>query len=100
MKTILYGLLLIFTLSCSAKPTTEKNSNPIGKSKGYVVFTFDIEPNGSPSNIKIVESVPERTFDEEAIKAIKRWKFKPKTVDGKAIKQFNMRYKIEFKLED
>ncbi len=52
---------------------------------GYVVIEFTIEPDGSVSNPKILESQPRRMFDRSAVRAIYKWKFKPRIVDGKPV---------------
>ncbi|TQV72861.1 M56 family metallopeptidase [Aliikangiella marina] len=44
--------------------------------EGYVRFQLDIDENGLPSNIKIIESTPGDTFDQAAMDSIKQWKFK------------------------
>ncbi|WP_251359282.1 energy transducer TonB [Kangiella sp. TOML190] len=67
--------------------------------EGWVDFTFDIGPDGAPSNIKVVGANPRRVFDKEARRAIRRWKFKPKMYNGQPVVQKNMRYRLEFKLE-
>lgn len=67
---------------------------------GYVTFTFDIMPDGSPANIRITDSKPRRVFDKEARKAIRRWRFKPKQYNGQPVKQTNMRYTMEFVLDN
>lgn len=67
--------------------------------QGYVKFVFDIMPDGSPANIRVTESKPRRVFDKAARKAIRRWKFKPKQYNGQPVKQTNMRYTMEFRLD-
>lgn len=52
---------------------------------GYVVVEFTIEADGSVADPKIVESQPRRVFDRSAIRAIYKWKFKPRVVDGKPV---------------
>jgi len=44
--------------------------------EGSVIMGYDINHQGRPINIKINESSPKNVFDEEAIKAFKKWKFK------------------------
>lgn len=66
--------------------------------EGYVRFSFDILPDGTPFNIRIVESVPEKVFDKEALKAIKKWKFKGKVINGEPVIQTDMRYVLNFRL--
>jgi protein TonB len=38
-------------------------------------------------------------FDREARRALAKWKYRPKIVDGKAEKQFNMFVQLDFTLE-
>ena len=68
--------------------------------EGWVRFEFTVAPDGSPKNVRVVDAKPKRVFDRDARRAIYKWKFKPKVVDGKAVEQYNMRYTMEFKLAD
>ncbi len=58
------------------------------KLSGYVIVEFTIRPDGTVTNPKVVAAEPQRVFDSAALRAIKRWKFKPKLVDGKAVVQY------------
>ncbi len=52
---------------------------------GWVVVEFTIEPDGSVSGPRIVASDPPRIFDRNVIRAIYKWKFKPRIIDGKPV---------------
>ena len=52
---------------------------------GYVKAKFVIQENGSVSDIVIIESVPESIFDAEAIRVLKKWKYKPALLNGKTV---------------
>ena len=65
---------------------------------GWVRFEFTVSTDGSPKDIRLLDSKPKRVFNRASKKAIRKWKFKPKIVDGKAVEQPNMRYTMEFKL--
>ena len=52
---------------------------------GWVEIEFTIEPDGSVSRPKVIASHPPGIFDRNAIRAIYKWKFKPRIVDGKAV---------------
>tara|TARA_B100000674_G_scaffold341880_1_gene285855 strand:- start:1836 stop:2447 length:612 start_codon:yes stop_codon:yes gene_type:complete len=65
--------------------------------EGWVKVRFTVEPDGSVSSPKVVESKPPRVFDSSALRAIKKWKFKPKVVNGVAVSQDGTQI-IEFKL--
>lgn len=55
---------------------------------GYVIVEFTINPDGTVNKAKVVDASPKNVFDAAALQAIRRWKFKPKLVDGKAVVQF------------
>ncbi len=67
---------------------------------GWVRVEFTIEPDGSVSNAKVVDAEPRRgIFDREALRAIMRWRFKPKVKDGEAVPS-RAGYTIDFKMDD
>ena len=45
----------------------------------------------------VVSADPENIFDKSALKAVLKWKFKPKLVDGQAVER-QATQEIEFKL--
>lgn len=55
---------------------------------GTVIVEFEINPDGTVANPRVVHSEPPNIFDDAAIKAILRWKFKPKIVNGQAVPQY------------
>lgn len=66
--------------------------------EGYVTVSFTIDPQGRPTDIQITDANPRRMFDREAIKALRRWKYQPKIVNGQAVSQVGQSIKLEFKL--
>ena len=66
--------------------------------EGWVTMEVVIRPDGSVSDAKVLESDPPRLFDEAAVAAMQRWKFRPKIVDGTPVAQ-RARQTIEFVLE-
>lgn len=55
------------------------------RASGYVIFEFTITETGEVSDISVKESMPPGLFDKEAARALARWKFKLKLVDGKPV---------------
>ena len=53
--------------------------------EGRVKVEFNIGKTGSPINVEIIESDPPRVFDRAVRKAVLRWKYRPRVVDGKPI---------------
>jgi len=69
----------------------------IRKIEGYVTLEFEIEPDGSVSAPRIVASEPANIFNQAALRAITRWKFKPTVIDGKPVRdtgRFTLRFKM------
>ena len=58
--------------------------------EGHVKVELDVNSEGYVVNIKILESVPSGIFDRSVKKALRKWKFRPKTVDGKAVAQIGV----------
>ncbi len=69
----------------------------IAKIEGWVEMEFTITEGGTVINPKVTKSKPVRIFDREAIRAILKYKFKPKIVDGVAQTQLATQ-RIDFKL--
>lgn len=69
----------------------------IQKIEGYVTLEFEIEPDGTVNNPRIVAADPPRVFNQDALRAITRWKFKPTVIDGKPVRdtgRFTLRFKL------
>ncbi len=86
-----------------ARPLVRVNPKyPIGAARdgieGWVVLAFDINTIGQVVNISVVDSQPKRVFDKAAKQALKKWKYKAKSVDGKAVAQHNFTVQLDFKM--
>lgn len=42
---------------------------------GYVQLRFDVDGQGKVSNVRVVQSSPERVFDKEAVRALEQWEY-------------------------
>lgn len=67
------------------------------RAQGWVEVEFTVAADGTVSNAQVVSAEPSRIFNSAAINAVKRWTFKPKMENGKAVEE-QMRRRIEFKL--
>ena len=54
---------------------------------GSVVLNLLVNEKGKVVNVKLVSAKPPRIFNKEASRAVRRWQFKPKTIDGAAVSQ-------------
>lgn len=68
---------------------------------GFVRLSFTVLEDGSvePGSVRVIESKPPRLFDNAATRAVARWKFKPRVVDGKAVRR-PAEQTITFNLEE
>lgn len=66
--------------------------------EGWVQLRFTISESGSVENVTIIKSEPRRVFDREAKRALRKWKYKPKIVDGKPVRQTDMTVQLDFRL--
>jgi protein TonB len=55
--------------------------------EGWVEVEFTILADGSVADPSVLQSEPPRLFDRNALRAILRWKFKPRIVDGQAVER-------------
>lgn len=67
--------------------------------EGWVLLQYDVDTSGALSNIKVVDAKPRRTFDREAVAALKKWKFRPAMDNGTPVSVKGQTVKIEFNLE-
>lgn len=66
--------------------------------EGWVRLSFTINEVGGVEDVTVIEAEPKRIFDREATRALRKWKYRPKVVDGVAEKQFGLQVKLEFTL--
>ncbi len=53
--------------------------------EGWVELSFTITAIGTVKDARVIDSDPPRIFNREALRAIMKWKFKPRVVDGVAV---------------
>ena len=67
--------------------------------EGWVILQFDVTPSGTVSDVKVLSAKPPRIFNREAVKALRKWKYRPKIEDGKPVEQKGLKVQLDFKLE-
>lgn len=67
--------------------------------EGWVILSFSINQTGGVEDIEVLDAEPKRVFNREAIRALRKWKYRPQVVDGKPVKQTNLTVQLDFKLE-
>jgi len=68
------------------------------KIEGWVKIEFTITEQGTVKDPVVVASQPADIFDRAALNAIRKWKFKPKVIDGVAFEQRAVQI-LKFKLK-
>lgn len=55
--------------------------------EGWVKVEFTITEVGTVKNPRVIDAEPARIFNREALRAILKWKFKPRVVEGVAVER-------------
>ncbi len=71
--------------------------------EGHVIVEFTVTKTGSVTNVLVIEGLtssgnPTKLFDTAAIKAVTKFKYKPKMIDGYFVDVVGVKNKITFKL--
>jgi protein TonB len=69
------------------------------RKEGWVKIEFTITEAGAVADPRVIESKPRGVFDRAALKAIRGWRFKARTVGGRPVPRRAVQV-IEFKLTD
>lgn len=60
-------------------------SRAVRKMRGWVEVQFTVKPDGKTNDVRIVDSSPPEVFDESALDAVGKWRFKPHQVNGEPV---------------
>ena len=80
------------------EPVYPRKAARAGK-EGWVKVEFTVSKSGTVTEASVVESRPRRIFDRSALKAIRKWRFKPRVADGEAVSRRATQV-FEFKLAE
>ena len=96
-----------------AAPVSDRSETPLVRLKpqypiraaqdgieGWVRMRFDINPHGQVENVTVIASQPRGVFERAATKAMRRWRYRPKIVNGVASWRRGVTVKMPFKLTD
>ena len=67
--------------------------------EGYVIVEFTVTKQGSVRDPKVIEAKPEGIFNQAAKDAAKKFKYKPRVIDGQATEVAGVQNKITFKMK-
>jgi protein TonB len=66
--------------------------------EGWVEIEFTIGPAGTVENPKVIGAYPPTVFEQAALRAVRRWRYNPKVVDGVAVKRPGVQVRLRFEL--
>ncbi|MEM1022779.1 MAG: energy transducer TonB [Myxococcota bacterium] len=67
--------------------------------EGYVTIGFTISPSGTVVDMKVLDAQPRGQFDRAALRALRRWRYDPKLVDGKPVARPGQKVTLNFELD-
>ena len=67
--------------------------------EGWVKLRFTIAADGTTKDIEVLDAKPRRLFEAEARRALARWQYQPRMVDGRAVEQPGEQVQLDFVLE-
>jgi protein TonB len=70
------------------------------KIEGWVKLRFNIGTTGRVESPVVVDALPAGVFEHAAIRAIKRWKYKPRVENGKPVTTRGVHVRLKFELDD
>lgn len=68
--------------------------------QGYVVVQFDVTEKGRVKKPVVIESKPYGIFDRSAINAVKKFRYRPRIVDGSPVRVEGAQHRIVFSIEE
>ena len=67
---------------------------------GYVIVQFDVTKEGTVENPVVIEAKPPSVFDRSALRAAVKFKYKPKILNGQAVRVRGVKNRIIYELEE
>ncbi len=68
--------------------------------EGWVKLRFMINEKGEPFNVMVIDAKPKNVFNQAAVNAIKKWRYRPAVNDGVAVISAAQEIVLDFKLEN
>jgi len=67
--------------------------------EGWVDVSFVISPEGVVDDLIVDASSGRKTFENETLRSVRKWRYEPATLDGKPVEQCHTKVRIIFALE-
>ena len=88
------ALALLMLVACAQSPAPQAAKQD---ASGWVRIEFTITKTGTVRDAVVVESQPPGVFDQVALRAVRRWQYKPKKVGGVFVEQPKQEAVLTFK---
>jgi len=66
--------------------------------EGFVIVEFTVGPTGAVVNPVVIEAEPANIFEQAALEAAKKFKYKPRVINGEATSVSGVQNRISFKI--
>jgi protein TonB len=67
--------------------------------EGWVKLSFTINEVGGVEDVVVIDAKPKRVFNKAARRALKKWKYKPRVVDGKPQRRPGLTVQLDFTMD-
>ena len=64
--------------------------------EGFVQLQYNIEADGSTSNIRVIHAQPESVFEQEAVRALQHWRYQP---DPNPAANLGLKVQLDFAMD-
>ena len=68
--------------------------------EGYVLLSFLVDETGRVQEPKVVESQPRGVFDRVALDAVRKFKYRPRVVNGRPVRVDHVLHRLSFELKN
>ena len=68
--------------------------------EGFVIVEFDVSETGTVINARVLGADPLNIFDSAALRAVERWRYNPRFVDGRAVRMTGLQTRFIFSLRE
>jgi len=108
VRRILLGIVLVWLAGCASGDRPLQLVSGTGAVyppdareegvEGYVVVRYDVNAEGRVHNARVVAAEPPEVFNESALQAVSRWRFRPPELDGESQPVSGLESRLEFSL--
>src|SRR5690606_23492333 len=65
--------------------------------RGHVIVAFDVDRYGRTSDVRVAQSEPAGLKDDAVVRAVRRWRFRPRIEDGEVTTRDDVALRVNFR---